>query len=103
MKNKFYFRKYIKPREGVKVHVQFAFLEGGSPTLTFTPEGINRYFCVKRDKLIAMLLSEHNHVISLIHAKIDFDLFDEVVGKRLIEFAPVSETFHQVLSADWTA
>ena len=70
-----------KPREGVKVQVQFAFLEGNPPALAFASEGINRYFCVKRDKLFAMLLSEHYLVIPLIHAKIDFDLFDEVIGK----------------------
>jgi len=66
---------------GFDIQVQFSFLGGSSPALTFAPEGINRYFCVKRDKLFAMLLSEHYLIIPLIHAKIDFDLFDEVIGK----------------------
>jgi hypothetical protein len=85
---------------GFDIQVQFAFLRGSSPALSFAPEGINRYFCVKRDKLIAMLLREHYLIILLIHAKINFNLFDEVVGERFGEVAPVSETFHQVLSID---
>ena len=69
-----------KPREGAKIQVQFSFLEGSSPAFTFALEGIKRYFGLKRDKVIAML-SEHYQIIPLIHAKIDFDLFDKVMSQ----------------------
>ncbi|MCZ7401056.1 MAG: hypothetical protein O8C61_02410 [Candidatus Methanoperedens sp.] len=50
-----------------------------------------------------MHLSEHYHVILPIQAKIDFNLFDEVVGKGFGELALVGETFYKVLSANRTA
>ena len=44
-----------KPRTGTDIQVQFAFLKGNAPAITFASEGINRYFGLKRDKLFAML------------------------------------------------
>ncbi len=70
---------YRKPREGAKVQVQFPFFMGSSPAFTFAPEGIKRYFGIKRDKVIAML-SEHYHIIPLINSKIYFYLFNEVMS-----------------------
>ncbi len=40
--------------KGFDIQVQFAFLGGKSPAITFASEGIIMYFGLKRDKLFAM-------------------------------------------------